>query len=185
VSRKDELKRRLEQGRQRRRRLSWALLALLLLLLLLCSRCTCAPPVEAPEAPLPPAQVEPPEAAPAPAPLPDRPSIPRIDRPAFETEPQDPLPWLDEFRLQVAARSPRLAGCFVGAERPGRLRWTASVEPSRGRISQQAVEPVLVMDALTSEQKGCVVGVLADPPYELRAEEGASTPTRVSLVVEF
>ena len=133
-----------------------------------------------------PAVVEPEEPEPEPEAPPARAPIQRIDRPAFETEPLDPLPWLDDFRLQVAARSPRLAECFVGAERPGRLRWTGAVEPARGRISQQLVEPMLLGDELSSAQQDCVAGVLAEPPYQLDAEgEGASTPTRVSLVVEF
>ncbi len=184
MSRREDLKRRLAE-KQKRRRLGWGLLLLiLLLLLLLCSDCTCAPaPVEEPVAPPVPVEVEEPE--PPPVPLPIRAPIERIDRPAFETEPLAPLPWLDAFRMQVAARSPRLAECFVGAERPGRLRWSGAVEPSKGRISQQAIEPVLVEDVLTSAQKDGGAGVRADPSYERPIEEGASTPTRVSLVVEF
>lgn len=186
MSRRDELKRRLaERKADKRRRVAWlTLLLLLLLLLLLCSRCTCAPtPVGEPVAPPPAPIVEEPE--PEPVPLPVRPPMERIDRPAFDTEPLTPLPWLDAFRMQVAARSPRLAECFVGAERPGRLRWSGAVEPSKGRISQQAIEPVRLEDVLTAEQRDCVAGVLEDPPYELPSDEAASTPTRVSLVVEF
>ena len=108
-----------------------------------------------------------------------------IDRPSLESEPVPALPWLDAFRLQVSARSPRLAQCFVGADRPGRLRWRAAVEPGRGLVSDQEVEPLLIQDALTTEQKDCVVAVLADPPYRLDPGDGPSTPSRVSMVIEF
>ncbi len=186
MSRRDELKRRLEERkRKQRKRRSRLVLLVLLLLLLLVSRCNCVEdpePIQGPAEPVPEVQAEPP---PEPVVRPMRPKIEGIDRPAFETEPMAPLPWLASFRLQASARSPRLADCFVGAERPGRLRWTASVDPVRGQVSEQRIEPVSAWDSLTQEQTACVKGVLAEPAYRLKTEGGPSTPSRVSMVIEF
>jgi hypothetical protein len=166
---------------KRERPLRWPLLLLLLLLLLLvCTRAP--PPPEAPPAPL---------AAPAAAtPSPPAPPLPtgrvaRKDRPRFESAAPEPLPWLAAFRLQVAARSPRLAECFAGASRPGALKWTAAVEPRHGRVSDHAVEPTLSSDELTATQRACVLAVLTEPPYRLEAETSPSTPSRVGMVIEF
>ncbi len=109
----------------------------------------------------------------------------RRDRPAFPTPTPTPLPWLDAFRLQVAARSPRLAACFDGAARPGALKWTAAVEPVHGRVSDPTLEPTLSSDALTGAQRACVLAVLSDPPYRLDGTGAAATPSRVGIVVEF
>ena len=166
----------------------WMALLALLILLLLLSRCACVeePTVEEPPPPPPtPASGELVEPEPAPPEGPPPPPVNKIDRPSMESEPAPALPWLDAFRLQVSARSPRLAQCFVGADRPGRLRWRAAVEPGRGLVSEQQVEPMLIQDALTNEQKDCVVAVLADPPYQLDPGDGPSTPSRVSMVIEF
>lgn len=166
----------------RRRRRWWALLALLLLLLLLLVRCPDDPPVEdvgaAEPSGVPVAEVPPP------APEPEAPPIPRRPRPSYASDAPETLPWLASFRMQVSARSPRLAACFVGAERPGRLKWTAAIEPGHGRVSDAAIEPTLQSDTLTSEQRTCVLGVLADPPYRLEGD-GRDTPTRVGMVIEF
>jgi hypothetical protein len=107
------------------------------------------------------------------------------DRPAFAGPAPDPLPWLAAFRLQVAARSPRLAECFVGAPRPGALKWSAAVEPRAGRVSDPSLEPTLSTEALTPTQRACALAVLSDPAYRLDAGSGPSTPSRVSLVIEF
>ena len=186
MSRRDELKRKLEERkRKRRQRRSRLALLVLLLLLLLVSRCNC---VEDPVQELGPAQPVPEleaEMLPKPEPLPTRAPIKRIERPAFETDPIDPLPWIASFRLQVSSRSPRLADCFVGAERPGRLRWTAAVDPVRGQVSEQHLEPVSAWDTLTQEQTACVKSVLKEPAYTLKVTSGPTTPTRVSMVIEF
>jgi hypothetical protein len=165
-----------------RRRLLVALL--LLLLLLLFKDCSC----ETPE----------PGAGPAPEPAVGEPEpqepgelviapgrIGRKGRPTYRTDAPDALPWLAAFRMQVAARSPRLAGCFVGIEQPGALRWTTSVEPVSGQVSEHDLEPTLASVELTRKQRDCVVGVLAEPVYRLEGEGERSTPSRVGMVIEF
>jgi len=106
-------------------------------------------------------------------------------RPAYRNPPPPPIPWLDELRLQVGSRSPRLAECFVGAERPGALKWTASVQPEDGRVADAELQPLLSGDTLTTAQRRCVLAVLEDPPYELDHDGERSTPPRVSVVIEF
>lgn len=185
MSRRDKIKAQLAQRKRekRKKRMRWTALILSILLLLI-SRCTCVEePLPGPPGPPGPAvEVEP---EPPREPLPRRPRIDPIERPRFETEPAPALPWLDDFRLQVAARSPRLADCFVGAERPGRMRWTAAVDPGGGLVSEQLFEPVSAWDMLTAEQEACIEQVMAQPGYTLDAGDGPSTPTRVSLVIEF
>jgi hypothetical protein len=174
------------QKPERRRRWPW-LLALLVLLLLawLLRDCGCNEGPEVAEAP----QVagEPGEAAPVePPPAPLTGTMDRLDRPELSAPPPAPVPWLASFRLQVAARSPRLAACFVGAAQPGTLKWTTSVEPSSGRVSDHSLEPMLGSVSLTAEQRDCVLGVLSDPAYRLEVSAGApSTPSRVGMVIEF
>jgi hypothetical protein len=196
-ARRQDLRRALRVRRQaaraalppRRRRRWWraVVLLLLLLLLLLLRDCSCsepqAPPSSAAQAPVEPVVVEPPR-DPAASVLP-RGRIAHRVRPSFVSEPMDPVPWLAAYRLQVSARSPRLAECFVGAPRPGTLMWTASVEPSQGRISDQTLEPTLLSDALTRQQRGCVFDVLSDPPYQLESDGERSTPVRVGMAIEF
>lgn len=108
----------------------------------------------------------------------------RQDRPAYATADPGPLPWVEALRLQVAARSPRLATCFVGVPRPGALRWSAAVEPHQGRVSDSVLEPVLATEPLKREQRECVLAVLSEPVYRLGGET-RGTPVRLSLVVEF
>lgn len=158
-----------------------------LLLLLLLRDCSCAPvaapPVAVPPGPPAPAPAEPAAAEPATPPSTGR--IPRRDRPTFDSELLEPLPWLAAYRLQVSARSPRLAECFVGAQRPGTLKWTASVEPDQGRVSEQTLEPTLLSDELTRQQRTCAFEVLSSPDYQLESAEERSTPVRVGMVIEF
>jgi hypothetical protein len=179
---------RRRRGEPKKRRSRWWLWLLLILLLLLLARlCCCAEaPVEPPEAPAVSVEVEPggPPAPPPPAPEPN-PKIHKLDRPTYANPAPEVLPWVAAFRLQVAARSLRLAQCFVGAPRPGALKWTASVDPGSGRVSDHVLEPALSSDALTSEQKTCVIGVLSDPPYKLEGGMDRSTPPRVSVAIEF
>lgn len=174
-----------DPGKKRR----WWPILLALLLLLLLRDCRCeedpvAPPAPAVSGPAAPAgrgqaaSVEPPIET----------KVKRKDRPAFTPEAPEPLPWIGALRLQVAARSPRLAACFVGAARPGALRWSAAVDPAVGRVSEQTLEPTLSGDPLSAEARDCALGVLSDPPYRLEAgqgRDGRSTPARVGLVIEF
>ncbi len=172
---------------QKKRRWPWVVLAILAALLLLLSDCTCAePPVEEEptgppaEAPTPVETVETPTKRPI---APGR--IGRIDRPEYEGEVPAPLPWILAFQRQVEARSPRLAACFVGAERPGRLKWTAAVAPETGRVSDHTLEPTVADETLTRAQKRCVIAVLSDPVYDLEAAGERATPSRVAMVIEF
>lgn len=176
-------KRRSATGDKPRRRRWWLLLLLLLLLLFL--KCDPEPPLSELELPSvgQPAALMP--APPPPAPEPPATRVPRRDRAAFAGVVPEQLPWLAAFRLQVAARSPRLAECFLGASRPGALKWTAAVEPQHGRVSDPTLEPTLSSDALTRVQRACVLAALSEPPYQLDAGEAPSTPSRVGMVIEF
>lgn len=177
--------RRREEPRRR-----WLLpLLLLIVMLVAAALCCCGEPPPPPVEP-PPVPVEVPVGVPAPgpppAPAPPRPGrIGRIDRSEFENDGPQELPWVAAFRVQVAARSPRLAACFEGTERPGALKWTAAVEPESGRVSDQQIETTSDTEPLTGQQRACVLGVLSDPPYRLEAGDARSTPTRVSVAIEF
>ena len=166
------------EGERRRR---WQLLLLLLLLLLLVCVRAPSPPAVPPTLSVEPAAV----ARALPAPEPPVAPVARKARPRFESKAPEPLPWLASFRLQVAARSPRLAECFAGAARPGALKWTAAVEPRHGHVSDHTVEPTLSSDELTGTQRACVLAVLSAPPYQLEADAPPSTPSRVGMVIEF
>lgn len=179
-----------KRARQRRRRIAAALVALLLLLLLLLLRCE-------PEAPVidePPSEEPVTEAlAPKPPPTPTKRRPPRAplegkiapsERTGLEVEATSPPPWLAQFRLQVAARSPRLATCFNGVEKPGALRWTALVHARSGRVSESELEPALRGAELEDAQVECLVRGLSEPPYQLDAGD-ESEARRVSLVFEF
>lgn len=164
------------------RRKRWVALALLLVLLALLQDCRCnqAPPqpcvqVEATGVGAGTAAPEPPD---------DR-RMSRRDRAALRTQAPSTPPWLASFRMQVAARSLRLARCFVGADRPGRLRWTTTVEPSYGAVSEHVIEPTLQGDALTAGERACALAALGTPPYRLEGGDARTTPSRVSLVLEF
>jgi len=85
----------------------------------------------------------------------------------------------------VAARSPRLARCFEGTERPGALRWTASYDPHTGAVADHRFEPVLAGAMLLAAQRECLVGTLASPGYRPTEQAGSSGPLRVSMVLEF
>jgi len=167
------------------------MVALILLILLLLRDCQCnePPPGPAPPQAVDTAEIDEPEPDPEPEIVarrePAKGRLEGIRRPQYGNEPLDALPWLAAYRLQVAARSTRLAECFVGAPNPGTLKWTASVEPSVGHVSDQVLEPSLQSDALTRRQKSCAFEVLSYPPYELESDGERSTPARVSMVIEF
>jgi len=174
-----------EAARKKRRRRRLLLAALVLLLLLLFRDCRCSSPEPGAEAPAPgagpAAEVE---DSPPTAPLPGG-HVARQDRPEYASATPEALPWIGAFRMQVAARGPRLAECFVGADRPGALKWTASVEPTQGRVSDHLLEPTLMSDGLTREQQSCAADVLSEPTYTLDADGERATPARVSMVIEF
>lgn len=182
---REEIKRRKakahSEDKKKKRRWLWTLL-LLLLLALLCPDCSCDRSTGTVTNPIPPpAVVEEP-----PAPLPRLTGkVKRKDRPEFPVKTPAPLPWLDAFRMQVSARSPRLATCFVDAQRPGMLRWSSSVDPVTGVVSQHTLEPTLQSEALSKTQRACVLEVLTSPEYVLEVDEERSTPSRVGMVIEF
>jgi len=192
-ARQAELREGLKQGGGRpgaaaveNRRLRRLLLAMSALLLLLLVRdCRRDEPTPCPE----PEVCEPAEGETA---EPDEPAaalpggrVDRQDRPEYASATPEALPWIRAFRMQVAARGPRLAGCFVGVGRPGALKWTTSVEPSQGRVSDHLLEPTSMSEGLTREQQDCAVGVLSDPLYTLEADGERATPSRVSMLIEF
>ncbi|MGK0361785.1 MAG: hypothetical protein ACI9U2_004103 [Bradymonadia bacterium] len=106
-------------------------------------------------------------------------------RALYAPKPAGPAPWLAALRLQVAARSPRLARCFEGLGEPGALTWTMSLDPASGVASDHAFEP-RSGGALNKKARACLTAVLSAPPFSLGVEgvEGAAR-TRVSLVIEF
>jgi hypothetical protein len=172
-----------------RRRLRRTLGVAVLLLLASLMRCECErpPPAELPKVEAKGAEEikrAPPVQVPARRP-PLRAQIEPMARAGYQGPERASPAWIDEFRLQVAARSPRLAQCFTGSDRPGSLRWTASVNPRSGAASDHELEPVGAGAELRREQRECVVGALSSPPYKLTAPQGESLPQRVSLVIEF
>ena len=166
-----------------------ALAVALLLLLAGLVRCECEQPPPVVQAPVP-ALPQKQERVSAPVPPPPRPREPRIrmgtqSRAGFPEKERVAPTWLEDFRLQVAARSPRLAACFKGESRPGALRWTASVNPESGGVSDHELEPVGASQAPGGEQRQCVLQALSSPAYRLKESQAQSLPTRVSLVLEF
>ena len=91
---------------------------------------------------------------------------------------------LDDFRLQVAARSPRLALCFKGADRPGALRWNVALNPESGAVSDHVFEPVGAAE-LSPAQRECMQRTLSSPGYHVTQADRQSLSSRVSLVIEF
>jgi hypothetical protein len=177
------------QKRRRRRRLVAALVAALLLLLI--ARCECDEPPLAPA----PVEVAEPELAPAPVRLPPK-KRPKGKRPlegkleasgrsGLEVDATAPPPWLGQFRLQVAARSPRLAACFIGADRPGALRWTALVHAKSGRVTESVLEPMFRGGQLDEAQHDCLVNALVEQPFKLDASAEEAAARRLSLIFEF
>lgn len=169
----------------RRRRL-WA--ALLLIILLCLSRCSCTTEVAAPPkhaAPVVVVKIEtftkkPKAQTRAPV------KIATNLRAKYGAEgPVEPA-WVEAFRLQVAARSQRLAQCFVGASKPGVLRWKASLTAETGAVFDHHLEAVAPSEELTAAQQRCVVNVLSNPSYgKLATTYAAVLPESVSLVLEF
>jgi hypothetical protein len=187
----EELRRR--QRHRGRRRLVRGLAVLAILLLLLLERCSCAadPAVGeeagagAPVTPAPPA----PTARPKPPPRALQGKLGRTSRATYEADAAAHHGWLDSFLLQVSARSPRLADCFRGNDKPGALRWTCAVNPHEGTVADHLFEPLGGTVELSGPQRQCLVLALTKPSYRLRRdgepEDLQSTPVRVSVVIEF
>lgn len=106
-------------------------------------------------------------------------------RPGYLLDARPGPNWLDDFRLQVAARSPRLAECFNGSERGGTFRWTVSVDPKNGTVTGHDFEPLGQSANLTIGQKACAMRTLSDPSYLMKNPPAEALPNRVSLVLEF
>ena len=175
---------RRERNRRRVRRA--VILALLLLACLIRCECQQAPAPESAvvrETP----EVKPRIPAPVPPPRPEplRAQVKPQPRGRYLGEEQAAPTWLDDFRLQVSARGPRLAQCFTGTDRPGVLRWTSSVNPESGAVADHELEPLGPGAELKREQRDCVVRVLSSPTYRLSAPRAQVLPNRISLVIEF
>lgn len=182
-----------QRAKRGRRVRQWGLLSLLILLLCF-GRCNCEP--EGAPA-LPDTTVPTPTPAPQqqtsktrrPSPIKGRGQ--QAPRPPFVAASSTAPLWIDAFRLQVAARSPRLAACVSGSAQPGTLRWTTAVNTDSGAVSEHALELVGASTSLDEQQQLCMLGVLSSPAYKLAESsdhQGGSEPTtpkRVSLVIEF
>lgn len=123
-----------------------------------------------------------------PKPTPRSPLQARLEpqkRPGYTLDARPGPDWLDDFRLQVAARSPRLAECFNGSERGGRLRWTVSVDSKTGTVADHDFEPLGASANMGSKQASCAAGVLSNPGYVLKDPPQEALPNRVSIVLEF
>ena len=189
---KARFRERLEQdpalrSRARQRRLRRLLtLAIAVLLLLLLRNCPCGDGAPAPVSP-PAVDAGTVVVKPAAKPPLTAPRLGLQKRGDLKLDDTAALTWLDEFRLQVAARSPKLANCFRGADRPGALRWTTAMNPGSGQVSNHELEPMGGTLGLNPEQRECLIQALSEPRYQLRHQptEESSTPSRVSIMLEF
>lgn len=174
---------------QARRRVRRGLLAAGFLAVVLLLRCQCErpPPVSlvASTPVVRPAAAKAKPTAPTAKPPPLRAHVERQPRGHFANPAPTAPSWLDAFQLQVSARSPRLAACFSGADRPGALRWTASLDPKSGRVGDHAFEPVGSTAELTPAQRACAVKVLSSPTYKLSDSALHGIPARIALVIAF
>ena len=173
------------RARRQRRNMRLALgLTAAAMLLLVWQRCPRPPPEPAEARPSPPRA---PASAPAvsPRPGPQRQSLSPLERPRLQVAVPPSPDWLDAFRMQVLARGPRLAQCFEGQARPGALRWTCALVPSTGMTSDHTFEPL--GGGSLEGREPCMRDVLSRPPLQRVAMPGAdaTTPVRVSLVIEF
>lgn len=175
-----------QERKSRKRLLLWAVALLLIMLCLSKCECTDAGPTPPPKARVVVVKVEkvlPPQAKRQAAPATK--ATPRLRAQYKAESPSEPA-WVEAFRLQVAARSQRLAECFVGTSKPGAIRWTASITSETGAVFDHHIAPVPPAEDLTAQQHGCVVGVLAKPGYQkLATTYAGALPETVSLVLEF
>src|SRR5688500_4622794 len=167
------------RARNRKRALAASSLLLLLLLLLDCSGGPGTRAIaKATPSPKPTATAKPKQT----------PLVARLEkqkRPGYTLDAREGPGWLDEFRLQVAARSPRLSECFNGSERSGTLRWSVSIDGKSGAVADHDFEPIGGSADLTTEQLVCAANTLSKPPYLLKNAPAEALPNRVSLIVEF
>ena len=178
-----------QRARERRRKIRRAVGLAIIAILLCFLRCDCG---EGPPAPVQKIEAKPPVVKPPPKavvrPIPKKPldgQAEKIRRGNLGIAGPASPTWIDEFQLQVAARSPRLAQCFTGIDRPGALRWAASVNPPSGAVSDHEFELVGATFDLVAEQRDCLIRVLSNPVYRLTAKKDEALPNRVSLVIEF
>ena len=174
------------QKRKRRRQRNTLIALIIVLLLLLLSRCECDPVEDegpaGPDAAV--VVVDTPEIVPE-ALTSGKGRTQKTKRPALKVEPPPPPPWLDQFRLQVAARSPRLATCLNGNERPGAMRLSGLVHAKSGRVTAAVVEPVFRGSSLSERQLECLVKELTTQSYRLDEPNPSAAARRVSLIFEF
>jgi hypothetical protein len=185
LAKNPQLQARARRRRRRRQQVALAIAALIALALLRC--CSCG---EGAPQPVSPETKDAGTDAGAAAPLAKKPlTAPRVGllrRGDLKLDDTKALPWLDEFRMQVAARSPKLANCFHGADKPGALRWTTELNPTSGQVSNHALEPIGGTLGLNQPQRECLVQALSEPRYRLQQPPGeSSTPSRVSIMLEF
>jgi hypothetical protein len=169
-----------------RRRLFRLVVWLVILMLLLLIRCDCGPP----KPPMP--QVV--EPMPVEKEVPDaglkRPvfktTVKTLPRDSYENKKLLGASWLEQFQMQVVARSPRLAECFVGVDRPGALRWTCALNADTGVASDHEFEPLGTLSGqLSKAQENCVVEALSKPAYTLSNVAKEGLPQRIGFVLEF
>ncbi len=170
--------------RKRNRRIFFLLLILLILLLLRDCRCDGAP-AQPTVAATPKAEVKKKQEKKKKARVAVSGRIKTRKRTKYRNEIPTPKPWLPGFRMQVAARSPKLSRCFEGMAHPGALKWIAAVDPRRGLVSDHVLEPLLFSEELGKAQRECVLQTLTDPPYRLSTDDDSSAPQRVAIVIEF
>ena len=106
------------------------------------------------------------------------------NRPKLNVNPPPQPIWLEEFQRQVSARSPLLAKCAEGARAPGLLRWSGSVDPSSGVLSEQAIESVDATQALTETQQECILRALGALPFNF-PNPGDRQARRIRLLLEY
>lgn len=177
-----------QQRRKRRRQRSFVVLVLAIVAIMVCL-CRCDPPSSAPS-PLESGADDPGTEADTETdtgvtrqPQAHTGRVPYRGRPTFPAVQPTPVTWLSAFRMQVSARSTRLAACFVDADQPGKLTWTSTVNATSGQVANSDVEPFLDSDELSMAERTCVMEVLSSPPYALPS--GGPATERVSLIIEF
>ena len=106
-------------------------------------------------------------------------------RPTYKSLPPKPQHWVANFKLQVAARSPRLATCFEGSEQPGALKWIATIAPAQGEVLNQDFETFLGAIEISKQQRACLEQVLKSPAYRLPKAKANSPSSRIGIVIEF
>jgi len=114
---------------------------------------------------------------------PDKRRIRRRLRTRFVNSVPPEQKWLVAFRLQVAARGPRLAACLEDSPQAGAIRWTTRLSPAEGLATDHAFEPDAITAAITKQQKACLSRVLSKPRYTL--PEPPEDVANVSLILEF